>query len=66
MHDELRQAAIAHAYKWAFFTVIGALAAFCLSSIFVTISISGQMMAALTIALAATVFLAIFLLLDRA
>lgn len=66
MHDELRQAAIARAYKWAFFSVLGTLAAFCLLSMIVTISVSGQMVAALTVALAATAFLAIFLLLDRA
>jgi hypothetical protein len=64
-HDELRQAAIAHAYQWAFFTVLGALALFCLLSIAMTINIPGQMVAALAVALGATAFLAIFLLQDR-
>lgn len=65
MSDELRQAAIAQAYKWAFFVVLGTLAAFCLLSTAVTISVTGQMVAALSIAFAVTVFLASYLLLDR-
>jgi O-antigen ligase len=65
MHDELRQAAITHAYKWAFFTVLGALASFCLLSTVVSISVSGQLVAALTVALAVIAFLMVFLLLDR-
>lgn len=65
MHDEWRQVAMGHAYKWAFFAVLGVLAVFCLSSTAMTIGLSGQMMAALTIALGASVFLAVFLLYDR-
>jgi hypothetical protein len=65
MSDELRQVAIAKAYKWAFFTVLAILAAFCLLSTVVAISVSGQFVAALGIALAVTAFLASFLLLDR-
>lgn len=65
MRDELRQSAITHACKWALFTVLGALASFCFLSVLVTISVPGQLVAALAIALAATAFLAVFLLLDR-
>ena len=65
MHDELRQAAIAHACQWSFFTVLGALALFCLINTVMTINIPGQMVAALAVALGVTAFLAIFLLLDR-
>ncbi|WP_426702836.1 hypothetical protein ACPPVV_07545 [Rhodanobacter sp. Col0626] len=65
LHDELRQAAITHAYKWAFFAVLGALASFCLMSTVMTIALPGQMVAALTVALGATAFLAVFLLHDR-
>ncbi|HEY8587847.1 MAG TPA: hypothetical protein VIL60_14135 [Rhodanobacter sp.] len=65
MSDELRQAAIAKAYKWAFFAVLGTLATFCLVSTAVAISASGQMVAALSIALAVSAFLASFLLFDR-
>lgn len=65
MRDELRQSAITHAGKWAFFTVLGALASFCLLSVLVTLSVSGQLVAALAIMLAVTAFLAVFLLLDR-
>ena len=61
MHDELRQVAIAHAYKWAFFTLLGALAIFCLLSVIVAITLPAQMLAALTVALGVTAFLAIFL-----
>lgn len=64
-HDELRQAAIAHAYQWAFVVVLGALALFCLISRVMAINLPGQMVAALAIALGATAFLAIFLLRDR-
>ncbi len=63
--DELRQAAIARACQGAFFTLLGALAAFCVASMVVTITLSGQMLAALTVALGAIVFLALFLLFDR-
>jgi hypothetical protein len=65
MHDEWRQVAIGKAYKWAFFAVLGALAMFCLLSTVMTIVLSGQMMAALTVALGVSVFLAVFLLYDR-
>jgi len=65
MHDELRQVAIAHAYKWAFFTLLGALATFCLLSVIVDITLPAQMLAALTVALGVTAFLAIFLFFDR-
>lgn len=65
MHDELRHTAISRAYQWAFFATVGALASFCLLSTVVTISVPGQMVAALTIALAVTAFLALFLLFDR-
>lgn len=66
MHDELRQAALASAYKWAFLAMLGALAAFCLSSTVLAIGLPGQMLAALTLALGASVFLALLLLFDRA
>lgn len=65
LHDELRQEAITRACKWAFFAVLGALASFCLLSAVVTISAPGQLVAALAVALGATVFLMAFLLLDR-
>lgn len=65
MQDELRRSAISRAYQWAFITTIGALAAFCLLSTVVSIGAPGQMVAALTIALAVTTFLALFLLFDR-
>lgn len=66
MHDELRQTALASAYKWAFLTMLGALAAFCLSSTVLEFAMPGLMLAALTIALGASVFLALFLLFDQA
>ena len=65
MNDELRQSAIPRASQWAFFTVLGALAAFCLVRMVVSITLSGQILAALTVALGAIVFLALFLLFDR-
>lgn len=65
LHDELRQAAMAVAYQWAFVIVLAALAAFCLLSTVVTIDVSGQRLAACVIALAASAFLAIFLIRDR-
>ncbi len=63
--DELRQTAVGQAYKWAFLVVLTALASFCLLSTIVTIQLSSQMVAALTVALGATVFLGVFLLHDR-
>lgn len=63
--DELRQAASALAFKWAFLAVMGALASFCLLSTVVTNSLPGQMVAALAVALGATAFLVAFLLFDR-
>lgn len=63
--DESRQLATAQAYKWAFLVVLIALGSFCVLSMIVTIQLPGQMVAALTVALAATVFLAVFLLCDR-
>lgn len=65
LHDELRQAAIARAYQWAFFTVLGALLSFCLLSTVVALGLSAQMVAALTVALGVSVFLGTFLLFDR-
>ena len=64
MRDELRQATIAQAYKWAFLVVLIALASFCLASTVVTIALSGQMVPALSIALGATTFLVAFLASD--
>ncbi len=65
-HDELRQAALAHAYRWAFLVVLAALAGFCLSSTVVAFDLSAQMLAALTVTLGVSAFLALFLLFDRA
>lgn len=65
MHDELRGTALAAAYKGAFFSVLGALAAFCLLSTVMTVDLPAAMVCALTIVLGASVFLALFLLLDR-
>lgn len=65
MHDEWRQAAMNRAYQWAFFAILSALAGFCLVSTVMVIALSAQMMAALTIALGASVFLVVFLLCDR-
>lgn len=65
MHDEWRQVAMSHAYKWAFFAVLGALALFCQLGTAMPIALPGQMMAALAIALGAGIFLAVFLLYDR-
>ena len=65
MHDELRQIAIAQAYKWGFIAVLAALGLLCLASTIVTIDLPGQMVAALTVALGATTFLVTFLLRDR-
>lgn len=65
LHDELRQAAMAHAYQWAFFAMLGALISFCLLSAIVTIVVSTQMVAALTVAVGVSVFLGAFLLFDR-
>lgn len=65
MHDEWRQVAISRAYQWAFFAVLGALVSFCLLSTVMTIDLPGQMVAALTVALGTSVFLAAFLLYDR-
>ncbi len=66
MHDELRHAALASAYKWAFFAILGTLATFCVLSTVLTFGMSTQMLAALTVALGASIFLALFLLKDRA
>lgn len=66
MHDELRHAALASAYKWAFFAILGTLATFCVLSTVLTFGMSTQMLAALTVALGASVFLILFLLKDRA
>lgn len=65
-HDELRQTALAHAYRWAFLVVLAALAGFCLSSTVVAFDLSAQMLAALTVTLGVSAFLALFLLFDRA
>ena len=65
-HDELRQAALAHAYRWAFLVVLAALAGFCLSSTVVAFDLSAQMLAALTVTLGVSAFLALFLLFDCA
>lgn len=74
LHDELRKTAIDRACKGSFFTVLGALAAFCVLSTLVTfgafgsmatLSVSGVMVAPLALVLAVTVFLALFLLFDR-
>jgi FtsH-binding integral membrane protein len=65
-HDELRQTALAHAYRWAFLVVLAALAGFCLSSTVLAFDLSAQMLAALTVTLGASAFLALFLLFDRA
>jgi hypothetical protein len=65
-HDELRQTALARAYQWAFLVVLGALATFCLSSTVLAFDLSAQMLAALTVALGISAFLALFLLFDRA
>lgn len=65
MHDELRAAALASAYKGAFFTVIGAQAFFCVLSTVIAVSLSAAMVCALTIVLGASLFLALFLFLDR-
>jgi hypothetical protein len=64
LRDEWRQAAIALAYKWAFFAMLGTLVAFCLLSVFVPIDLSGQMVATLTVALGTCAFLTVFLLRD--
>ncbi len=45
--------------------MLGALATFCLLSVVVDITLPAQMLAALTVALGVTAFLAIFLLFDR-
>lgn len=66
MQDEWRLAALARAYKWAFIAVIAALATFCIASALTPIDISAARLAALVVALGATVFLAFFLLFDRA
>lgn len=66
MQDEWRLAALARAYKWAFFAVLAALAAFCSASAMTSIDISACMLAAVVIAMGVSVFLGFFLLFDRA
>jgi len=65
MHDELRRAALARAYRGAFFVMLGVLSAYCLASAVLVFALSAQMLAALTVALGASAFLALFLLFDR-
>jgi hypothetical protein len=65
-HDELRQLALAHAYRWAFLVVLAALAGFCLASTVLAFDLSAQMLAALTVMLGVSAFLVLFLLFDRA
>lgn len=65
MHDELRQRAIFRACQTAFFTMLGALATFCVLSTVIAIDLPGQMLAALAIALGITTFLGAFLVHDR-
>lgn len=66
MQDEWRLAALARAYKWAFFAVLTILSAFCIISAVTSIEIPAPMLAALVVALGVTLFLAFFLLFDRA
>ncbi len=65
LQDELRQAALARAYRAAFFIVLAALAAFCVLSSVLAFDLSSQMLAALAVALGASAFLVLFLLFDR-
>jgi len=65
-HDELRQAAISRAYKWAFLLMLGELSAFCLMSAIAGVDLPGQLVAVLAMAAGAIGFLACFLLFDRA
>lgn len=65
MYDELRSVAMAAAYKWAFFAVVAALATFCLLTAVMVIDLSAAMLAALTIAFGASIFLGVFLFFDR-
>ncbi len=66
MQDEWRLGALPRAYKWAFAAVLAALSAFCMTSAVTPIEISASMLAALVVALGATVLLGSFLLFDRA
>ncbi|MDE2156716.1 MAG: hypothetical protein KGJ32_12600 [Xanthomonadaceae bacterium] len=65
-HDELRVAAISRAYKWAFFLMLGELAALGFTTATMGVDLSGQMVAVLAVATGAIGFLACFLLFDRA
>ncbi len=66
MHDELRQVAMQRAYKAAFLILLGALAAYAVACAVVRIDWSAQIVAATMVALGAAVFLAAFLIYDRA
>lgn len=65
MHDELRQTALARAYRVAFFIMLTVLCVYCLASAVLVLAMSAQMLAALTVALGVSAFLALFLLFDR-
>ena len=65
LHDELRQLALARAYQWAFFTLLGVLISFCLLSTVIAFGLSAQTVAAVTVALGVSVFLGAFLTFDR-
>ncbi|MEO7072821.1 MAG: hypothetical protein ABI300_07675 [Rhodanobacter sp.] len=66
MHDELRQVALARAYRWAFLVAMAALAGFCVLSAVLVLQVSAQMLAALAVALGVSAFLGFFLAFDRA
>jgi len=53
------------ASQWTLALLLGTLAVFCLLSSLFDFNMSGQMVAALAVALGATVFLVLFLLFDR-
>lgn len=53
------------ASRWTLALLLGTLAVFCLLSTLFDFNMSGQVVAALAVALGATVFLALFLLFDR-
>lgn len=65
MDNELRATALATAYKGAFCAFIGALAAFCLLSTVTAVDLTAAMVCALTIVFGVSIFLALFLFLDR-
>lgn len=63
--DESRVSAIGQAYKWAFFLMLGELAAMGFMGAVMGTDWSGQMVAVLALATGAIGFLACFLLFDR-